>query len=355
MSGRRASQLTLAILLPTVILAGLEFGTITFGLAPAPLDALVVWNPRQDAGLNHEEGEFRYSPHWLWEPRPGVHVRGAPIADDAHRGPALDPQEKRGIRIAVFGDSTTYGFGLAEEYSWGRALEKYLRSFGVKAEVINFGVIGYSLEQGYRVYLGKAREYQPDVVIAAFGAVNDHVPDLLTDRGKIDLVSHPIYRTHRFLTRYSTFRLMERLINGKPEPREVDEEDVTPRVPLDQFSARLVDFDRAVKEDGGQFVVVCPPRRAAGEKRLAPTIEYTHAIHEVTSREQIIMAEVRDAFRSADDDEGLFLDEWHPTIKGHRLYAITIGQAMVAAGMFPELKKNPKLQPFLGPTSDDGE
>lgn len=355
MSGRRRQQLALAVFLPTTFFALLEFVTITLGLAPAPLDALVVWNPRQDANLNREEGEFRYSSRWLWEPRPGAHVHGAPINDDAHRGPAFDRDEKRGVRIAVLGDSTTYGFGLAEEFAWGRVLEKNLRGFGADVEVINFGVIGYSLEQGYRLYIGKVRDYAPDVVIASFGAVNDQVPDLLTDRAKIELVSHPLFRARRFLARYDAFRLLERIIGGKPASREIDEEDVTPRVPLDQFRTRLVDLDRAVKEDGGRLFVVSPPRRLDGEKKYPSTLEYTEAIHEVTAREKVPIAEVRDVFREENADADLFLDSWHPTAKGHRHYAIAVGQELVAAGMFSELKKKPELEPFLGPPSDDGE
>lgn len=47
------------------------------------------------------------------------------------------------IKIAVLGDSFTYGWGVAEEESWPRILENMLRQKGYPAVVLNLGKPGY--------------------------------------------------------------------------------------------------------------------------------------------------------------------------------------------------------------------
>src|SRR5690606_1421467 len=287
---------------------------------------------------------------WIWEPRPGAVVHGDVINDDAMRGPPAR-EDRPALRIAVLGDSSTYGFGLREQDGWGRALERLLRACDVDAEVINGGVIGYSIEQGYRLYEGKIRRFRPDVVVAAFGAVNEHFKDLTSDRTKIDLLSHPLFRARQFLERYDAFRLLERAIEGKPETKEITEDDVTPRVPVPAFVARVEDLARAVAEDGARLVLVSPPRRLDAEAQWPDVVRYTEALHEVASRNGIPLAPVRRAFHSKDEEllgtrwkepavakgSELFIDQWHPSVRGHWLYAATVGRTLLEAGLLPSL------------------
>ena len=68
-------------------------------------------------------------------------------------------------RIALVGDSYTFGEDVAYEDSWGYRLEKAL---GPEFEVLNFGVPGYGVDQAYLRYEKDVREWKPKIVILSF-------------------------------------------------------------------------------------------------------------------------------------------------------------------------------------------
>ncbi|MDM8527484.1 SGNH/GDSL hydrolase family protein [Anaerolineales bacterium HSG24] len=69
------------------------------------------------------------------------------------------------LRIALFGDSFTHCSDVSYEESWGYLLEQKLLAKGVQAEVLNFGVSGYGMDQAYLRWEKEGRAYQPDIVI----------------------------------------------------------------------------------------------------------------------------------------------------------------------------------------------
>ncbi len=68
------------------------------------------------------------------------------------------------IRIAVFGDSFTYGKEVGNDETWPANLEK----LDPHLDVINFGVNGYGIDQAYLRYILEGKTYNPDIVILAF-------------------------------------------------------------------------------------------------------------------------------------------------------------------------------------------
>ncbi len=70
-------------------------------------------------------------------------------------------------RIALVGDSFTFGLEVSYEESWGAQLEGAL---GPGVQVLNFGVDGYGVDQAYLRYWRDVRPWQPDIVI--FGLIN---------------------------------------------------------------------------------------------------------------------------------------------------------------------------------------
>ncbi|MBL8036655.1 MAG: SGNH/GDSL hydrolase family protein [Nitrospira sp.] len=73
-------------------------------------------------------------------------------------------------RIALVGDSFTFGDNVPYEESWGYLLEKAL---GPEFEVLNFGVSGYAVDQAYLRYEKDVRPWHPKLVI--FGFISDDV------------------------------------------------------------------------------------------------------------------------------------------------------------------------------------
>lgn len=65
-------------------------------------------------------------------------------------------------RVALVGDSFTFGLEVTYEESWGYQLE---RKLGESVQVLNFGVDGYGVDQAYLKYRQRVRVWRPDVVI----------------------------------------------------------------------------------------------------------------------------------------------------------------------------------------------
>ena len=76
------------------------------------------------------------------------------------------------LRIALFGDSFTLGYGVADDETWGHQLEIALNQAGIRAEVMNFGVNGYGMDQAFLRWLHEGRQYSPDMVIFGFQPEN---------------------------------------------------------------------------------------------------------------------------------------------------------------------------------------
>ncbi len=70
-----------------------------------------------------------------------------------------------GTRIALIGDSHTFGEDVKYEETWGYFLEKEL---GPEFQVLNFGVSGYGLDQMFLRYEKDIRRWKPRIVIFGF-------------------------------------------------------------------------------------------------------------------------------------------------------------------------------------------
>jgi lysophospholipase L1-like esterase len=86
------------------------------------------------------------------------------------------------FRIAMVGDSITFGWGVAQDQTLSRQLELLLNrqrplGDGVRFEVVNFGVGNYSIADVAAMLEAKALAYSPDLVV--YGAfINDaEVPE----------------------------------------------------------------------------------------------------------------------------------------------------------------------------------
>jgi len=80
------------------------------------------------------------------------------------------------FRIAVLGDSLAFGLGTLQSLTFPAHLERILaerfRTSGLRIEVLNFGVSGYSLEQSLAMLRQRALAFEPDVVLLVY-CLND--------------------------------------------------------------------------------------------------------------------------------------------------------------------------------------
>jgi hypothetical protein len=114
-----------------------------------------------------------------WTPRPHGHSRDGLAFYDAagiRTSQTLRDYTLRSapgvVRVALFGDSFTHCDDVSLEQSWGFHLESRLRHQGIDAEVLNFGVGGYGIDQAYLRWQRIGRSFNPDIVVLGFQPEN---------------------------------------------------------------------------------------------------------------------------------------------------------------------------------------
>jgi len=78
--------------------------------------------------------------------RPGFHDEATYVNSRGMRRTELPPVVADEVRILVLGDSVTFGFDVSNGEDWPAMLEKYLRSRGVPATVMNVGAPGQATD-----------------------------------------------------------------------------------------------------------------------------------------------------------------------------------------------------------------
>jgi len=349
-------RLGISLLGALLALALLELGLRLAGFEHPPVDAPVtIWNPARDRAMREGDSMFVTVPRQLWAPKPGAGVpwgAGETINAAGYRGPLRTAARADGVlRVVALGDSSTFGYGVAYERTYPARLEELLAARGIRCEVLDFGVVGYTVRQGLERYRAVARSFRADFVIEAFGAVNDHhlAQGGLDDAEKIaesergsatglrawlrrelrtaHLISWIVDRSRTDAERYDE-------LFGNELARTIGQIDWKGerRVPLDDFEIAMRELAREVGEDGAKLVMLSMPRPAAVEAE-APVLElYSRRIAEIAASLPAPLVDGREAFHRAVEDgvpeASLFLDHWHPTPAGQELLARALAEAI---------------------------
>ncbi len=141
---------------------------------------------------------------WTWEGSGKVKINAA-----GFRGalPSLLPADDT-LRIAVLGDSFTEGLQVDEQQTWVRILEAQLNRSsdcpllqGRQAELLNFGVGGYTTGQALLTWRFQARAFHPNLVILAIYPGNDfsdNEPGPRNDRPGFALIDGALHQDDSF-------------------------------------------------------------------------------------------------------------------------------------------------------------
>ncbi|MEN8193107.1 MAG: SGNH/GDSL hydrolase family protein [Bacteroidota bacterium] len=73
--------------------------------------------------------------------------------------------QQNSIRILLFGDSYMHGDEVKFERTIGNLLEELLKNQNLKAEVLNFAVSGYGIDQAYLRWEKVKQKFKPDIVL----------------------------------------------------------------------------------------------------------------------------------------------------------------------------------------------
>lgn len=112
-----------------------------------------------------------------WAPRPGA-VSADGLYSYNSQGvrspvPTFAAKPPEGVlRIAMFGDSFTHGDDVPYEHSWGAVLEQLLNEAGIPAEILNFGVGGYGIDQALLRFQQQGAAFAPHLVVLGFQPEN---------------------------------------------------------------------------------------------------------------------------------------------------------------------------------------
>lgn len=344
------------------LLGSLELALVLFDFRYSPIDApIVVELPTGwiDGRNMHEKDVAT-----LWRPAPGAAL---PWGADEHvnaqgyRGPALPLERTPGIlRIATLGDSSTFGHSVAFEECYSARVARHLTASGRPAEVIDAGVIGYSVRQGLERWRQFVRPYHPDVVVAAFGAVIDHAPAMgLSDDQLIreqvlasswwSQVRNRLRRDLRLAhllawaldelqggrqTLNLTGRRRELLVESQLASVGAIDWLGTRRVSLVEFEKYLLELRDEVRESGAQLIVMSMPRRPRVEWDRPVVMEYTRLLQRMADRGEFPLVDGRAALgralHSGLTTRELMADDFHPSALGHEILAEALAAAIGA-------------------------
>jgi len=118
-----------------------------------------------------------HDPYLGWAPRPGAESLNGLYRYNSQglRSPveAYSANPDSGVlRIALFGDSFTHGDDVPYEESFGAVLENKLNAAGIRAEVLNFGVGGYGIDQAMLRFTSFGKRFGPHIVVLGFQPEN---------------------------------------------------------------------------------------------------------------------------------------------------------------------------------------
>ncbi len=161
-----------------------------------------------------------FDPYLFWKFKPNQYLDnreayGKPVTINSHgfRGPDWQDQKPKGVyRVACLGDSTTFGWSVGDEETFPvklqKALEESLQGSGLKVEVLNLGVTGYTSRQGRELMARYAADWKPDLVIFAFGP-NDRLPALKSDREHLENRTWARGKVSVFFHRFQVYKLLK--------------------------------------------------------------------------------------------------------------------------------------------------
>ncbi len=153
-----------------------QFSFIGFKLEPYVLPVNVMRASIESYVANRDAVTIVYDPVTGWTYRPNsirhngtftINGGGFRATRDYSPRPPADT-----LRIALFGDSFTADDDVDDAHAWANQLELALNQAGVRAEVLNFGVGGYGMDQAFLRWQNVGRGYQPDIVIFGFQPEN---------------------------------------------------------------------------------------------------------------------------------------------------------------------------------------
>jgi len=251
------------------------------------------------------------NPVLLYELRPNSYIgTGMRTNEHGFRDDSFEKEKPVGtFRIAVLGDSITYGWNLIHEELYTEVLEEKLNAlYDQRFEVCNFAINGYNAEQEAELLRTRVLDFDPDLVLIGYCG-NDHIVG--ADGGLWVHFSRGWSRTTDQIQ--LLFRRIQDLFVAEKNIFTLSYEDMV-------ASTRGADVPLAI---------VAFPHLGA-KLKVQETIDY------VRNGLQLPLLDLRPYIYKTDLDDTHFFDDVHPNAVGHRIAAERILDFLAEEALIPE-------------------
>ncbi len=331
MKGRLA-RAPFAVVPALLLLGGME-GLAR--LAPAPSPSSLVHADGGDRAILLEG-----NPYLGWELKPGSRVEagGALVTVNQQRFRGPDRPKKTRARALALGDSSIYGFGVADSIVFTGQLED--RS---PVDFVNGGVPGYSSFQALNLLALRGLDLDPDLLIV--GTLwSDNNFDSFVDR-ELLLGSDGVNLRYVLSARSGLLNWLEYLALYQRSSSRFGKvgwmTQTTPagprRVPIQDYAANLARFCEIMAERKGGVLFLMLPNR----EDLSPTVSappwtpYREVMRQTATACGAPLLDLPALFSaSGASPSQMFMDEMHPNINGHTLIAQQL-QALLTSLSWP--------------------
>jgi lysophospholipase L1-like esterase len=286
---------------------------------------LTVWRPRHDdwrlAMITGDENR-EPDPVLLWRP-----VARKPFTAQRFKGPlAQVPKPPEVVRVMCYGDSLTDG---PRKGGWPAHLQRLFSerppSPGVRYEVLNAGVAGYSSHQGLLRFLQEVDCYDPNLLVVSFGW-NDAAESSGQPDKAYTIPPWPVVALQRTLVRYRAYLVLMYYLNGKHAgPITSQGGAPCPRVSIDDYLANLARFQSEARLRGIPIVYLTRPHKIPADELCksqswrGSVPRYNTALLDWAKRQGVTVLDIQGIFEGLPSE--LFSDECHFTPQGYQRMA----------------------------------
>jgi lysophospholipase L1-like esterase len=270
-----------------------------------------------------------FSPKLLRSENPKLFVENEPnqpgINQWGMRGKNVEKEKRRDVyRIALIGDSVTFGYGVSYEQSFAFLLEQQLNQQKQprKVEVLNFSVNGYGLESYLEVLKTKVPAFKPDLIVIGY-CLNDPAPTSVV----FEAVGVAMKRnaSYKELAKYSQFVAWVKYLYDNAFSRYQQERDFhryyTDPAVLSTLDSEFIEARSLSEQENAKLLVMIYPYLTNFSDYQ---FSYVHAlIAGMLSRHNIAGLDLYGALAS-ESAENLRVtkdDFTHPNARGHQLIA----------------------------------
>jgi lysophospholipase L1-like esterase len=214
---------------------------------------------------------------------------------DGFRTHPFVPKKDGVLRIVSLGDSSTFGWGVDNEYTYQSLLERKLAlSRGGAVEVFNLGIPGHTTRHGLGILHHYAWDLKPDVLLVSFGG-NDARFMLQTIDQVLAADDTLLGGVRWTLFKLKTFKLLRRLVLSASDPFKAPAKSpekkptLVPAVSIEGYKANLKAMIAEAHRRGVAVVLI----------GVCSTDTYLGAMAEVAQSENVPFVDAKKLFQDS--------------------------------------------------------